>query len=329
MLEAERWGDEGCRSAPRRLIDAAFLRAPQRWRATSATPSLPLPTAVISPVTAADGAPDGAQEPRRRRERARGPGGAAAVARPHRRGIGDGLLGGEHPERGRPADRLLAATADDIGDVRPLIEGAPLRAARRLLPAAGRRGSRGTLPADWLPAPAAPRARAAARPSARPRSSVSSAASASASRVPSGAARSKSSSSAGIRTKRRPSTCSCGSVIRSSSKLELAEQQDVDVDRRAGRAGPPARRVRARARCAWRCRAARAARASVSDEQAGVEEARLVEHLADGVGVVNARDGRRQHALGGQRVDGACRFARRSPTFDPSPSSARRISLAR
>ena len=41
-----------------------------------------------------------------------------------------------------------------------------------------------------------------------------------------------------------------------------------------------------------------------ADAQAGVQEARLVEHLADGVGVVGRGAGQHLHAGAGQRVDG-------------------------
>ena len=64
----------------------------------------------------------------------------------------------------------------------------------------------------------------------------------------------------------------------------------------------------------------RAARAR-SHPQARVEEARLVEHLADRVGVVGRGAARTSTPTRGSASTAACRSARRSPTFEPSPSS--------
>ena len=57
--------------------------------------------------------------------------------------------------------------------------------------------------------------------------------------------------------------------------------------------------------------------------QAGVQEARLVGHLADGVGVVGGGAREHRHAAAGSASTAACSWARRSPTLEPSPSSPR------
>ena len=88
------------------------------------------------------------------------------------------------------------------------------------------------------------------------------------------------------------------------AQLELAEQQDVDVDR----ARPVARPAGRAAELALQAldgveqlqRLQRGAHA-----QAGVEEAGLVGHLADGVGVVHRGGRAHLHARRGQRVDRA------------------------
>ena len=116
-------------------------------------------------------------------------------------------------------------------------------------------------------------------------------------------ASSKSSSSSGISTKRRASTCSCGRRSRVGAVLELAEQQHVDVDRARAVARRRRARGRARARAPCRRRAAPRARAR-SRPQARVEERRLVEHLADRVGVVGRGGREHAHAVRGEAVDG-------------------------
>ena len=110
--------------------------------------------------------------------------------------------------------------------------------------------------------------------------------------VPSGVRRSRSSSSAGISTKRRLSSCSCGSVMRSwrsSARRAAGRRCRSCEDRGAGRRGAaelalePLHRVEQLERLERR-----------RDARAGVQEARLVGQLADGVGVVGR--GAREHA---------------------------------
>src|SRR6202035_3424668 len=50
VLEVERWGDEVLQSVPRRLIDAAFLRAPETIESYAGDARLPLPRAWLRPA---------------------------------------------------------------------------------------------------------------------------------------------------------------------------------------------------------------------------------------------------------------------------------------
>ena len=139
-------------------------------------------------------------------------------------------------------------------------------------------------------------------PARRTPSVTGSAASASDSRSPAGVVSSKSSSSSGMRTKRRASTWSCGSARRSVSQLDVAEQQHVDVDR----ARPVARPARRAAELALDGLARVQQRLGLEvglDAQARVEEVRLVEDLADRIGVVRRRAREHADAVRGQRAD--------------------------
>ena len=117
------------------------------WRATRATPTAAA-AGTAAPGAAAHGPADGPQERSSRRERSRGPGGAAGPARPGRRWIADGLLGGDPPNA---ADLQIGSTIRllmSIGDVRPLIEGRPAAQLTRYFPPMV-----GEVPAGVLPAP--------------------------------------------------------------------------------------------------------------------------------------------------------------------------------
>ena len=125
-----------------------------------------------------------------------------------------------------------------------------------------------------------------------PSSRAAGAASASARRSPAGVRSSKSSSSSGISTKRRV------------EHLLVGERQARRAVARAHRAaarrcrsaavpwrGPPASRPSSRSSALQRS-SSPSGSSAVSIRKAGVEEARLVEDLADGVGVVGARSRR-------------------------------------
>ena len=135
---------------------------------------------------------------------------------------------------------------------------------------------------------------------------------------------SKSSSSAGISTKRRLSSCSCGSVMRSCvSSSSPSSRMSMSIARgpwRTPAAPRPELALEALDRVEQLERLERGLHA-----HARVQEARLVEHLADRVGVVGRGAREHRHAGAGQRVDGApagARGARRR--CEPSPSSPTR-----
>ena len=91
---------------PRRLIDAAFLRNPAAMESYAGDAKLPLPRAVLRPALPLTARADGAQEPARATTAARAdlrrcPGQLDRVDG----WIAEGVLGGEQPERRRPADR--------------------------------------------------------------------------------------------------------------------------------------------------------------------------------------------------------------------------------
>ncbi len=154
VLEAERWGDEVLQSVPRRLIDAAFLRRPAAMESYAANAKLPLPVALLRPAMPLT-ARLMALKNKARDESARAD--LAGLPRQLERidaWIAEGLLGGERPNA---ADLQIGSTIRllmSIGDVRPLIAGRPAARPHALLPADGRRGPAGVLPADWLPSPA-------------------------------------------------------------------------------------------------------------------------------------------------------------------------------
>ena len=189
-----------------------------------------------------------------------------------------GLIGGEQPNA---ADLQIGShdpPADEHRRRAPADRSQPAAALARYFPPLVGEVPPGTLPAEWLAA-ASPaerrRAARAARLSGRPRRQrrprppnalvdVERGQRVGRGGSPAGVASAKSSSSAGISTKRRAQQLLVGQRHPLVVQLELAEQQDVDVDRARPVARPPAR-GRARARAPSRRRAAPAARASVRD----------------------------------------------------------------
>jgi glutathione S-transferase len=155
VLEAERWGDEVLQDVPRRLLDAAFLRDPACMESYAGDTKLPLPRPMLRPAL-----PLTAKLMARRNKADDDKARADIVALPAQLDhidawISDGVLGGERPNA---ADLQIGSSIRllmTLADIRPLIEGhACLSLTRWFEPQAGEAPA-GTLPAEWLPAPAA------------------------------------------------------------------------------------------------------------------------------------------------------------------------------
>ena len=161
VLEAERWGDEVLQAVPRRILDAAFLRKPACMESYAGDAKLPLPRGILRPALPLTaklmGLRNKADDSKAKADLAALPAQLDHIDA----WIADGVLGGEQPNA---ADLQIGSSIRllmTIADVRPLIEGPPTQPARPALgltrwfePQAGEVPA-GTLPAEWLPAPAA------------------------------------------------------------------------------------------------------------------------------------------------------------------------------
>lgn len=152
-LDAERWGDEVLQSAVRRILDAAFLRAPRAMEGFAADARLPLSPKSMRPLMGLT-----ARLMAIRNSARDAPVQADLAALPRHfdkidRWIAEGLLGGDSPNA---ADLQIGASIRllwTICDTRPLIEAHPeAQALMRYFskPQAGEIPA-GTLPAGWLP----------------------------------------------------------------------------------------------------------------------------------------------------------------------------------
>jgi glutathione S-transferase len=154
VLEAERWGDEVLQSVPRRILDVALVRRPSAGESYLADAKLPLPRQLVRPslpiVARLMALKNKADDDSVRADLAALPGQLDRVDA----WIAEGLLGGERPNA---ADLQIGSTIRllmSIGDVRPLIDGRPAAELTRYFPPLVGEIEAGTLPADWLPAPA-------------------------------------------------------------------------------------------------------------------------------------------------------------------------------
>jgi glutathione S-transferase len=154
VLEAERWGDEVLQAVPRRILDAAFLRNPATMESYAGDAKLPLPRAMLRPAL-----PLTAKLMGRRNKADNEKVKADLAALPAQLDhidtwIADEVLGGEQPNA---ADLQIGSSIRlllSIGDVRPLIEGRPAAKLARYFPPMVGGVPAGTLPTEWLPAPA-------------------------------------------------------------------------------------------------------------------------------------------------------------------------------
>ncbi|HYM45290.1 MAG TPA: glutathione S-transferase N-terminal domain-containing protein [Solirubrobacteraceae bacterium] len=154
VLEAERWGDEALQSVPRRIIDAAFLRRPLAMESYVGDAKLPIPRKLMRPAMPVT-AKLMAFKNKARDATARAD--IAALSSQLDRvdeWIEAGIIGGEQPNA---ADLQIGSTIRlllSIGDMRPLIEGRPAARLTKWFPPMVGEVPAGTLPAEWLPAPA-------------------------------------------------------------------------------------------------------------------------------------------------------------------------------
>jgi glutathione S-transferase len=153
VLEVERWGDEELQDVPRDILPRAFVRRPAVMESFVADDvKLPLPRSMLRPSL-----PLTARLMTLRSKTSDRTAGAAIAALPDKLDrvdawIGDGLLGGEHPNA---ADLQIGSTIrllSAIADVRPLIAQRPAAALTRYFPPMVGEVPAGTLPAEWLPA---------------------------------------------------------------------------------------------------------------------------------------------------------------------------------
>jgi glutathione S-transferase len=155
VLEAEHWGDEVLQSVPRRILDAAWLRDAACMESYAGDARLPLPRALLRPAL-----PLTAKLMARRNHAQDEIVHADLAALPAQLDhidawIADGVLGGDQPNA---ADLQIGSSIRllmTVADIKPLFDGRPaVRLTRWFEPQAGEIPA-GTLPAEWLPAPAA------------------------------------------------------------------------------------------------------------------------------------------------------------------------------
>jgi glutathione S-transferase len=154
VLEAERWGDVVLQSVPRRILDVAFIRRPPAMLSYIGDAKLPLPVSVLRPVTPVSARlmafKNKARENSARADIAALPGQLDRVDG----WIEEGLLGRERPNA---ADLQIGSTIRlllTIADLRHLIDGRRATELTRYFPPRAGEIPSGTLPADWIPAPA-------------------------------------------------------------------------------------------------------------------------------------------------------------------------------
>lgn len=151
VLEAERWGDEVLQSAPRRILDAAFLR--NAGCMESYVPDdakLPLPRAAMRPTLPLMARLMALRNKAKDENVLEDLGALPGQLEKIDGWIASGLLGGEQPNA---ADLQIGSTIrllNTIADVRPLLEGHPATTLTRYFPPMVGEVPAGTLPASWL-----------------------------------------------------------------------------------------------------------------------------------------------------------------------------------
>jgi glutathione S-transferase len=155
VLDVERWGDEVLQDAVRRILDAGWVRAPKSLEGFAGDAKLPLPRPLLRPALAPTAKlmaiKNSAKDERARADVQELPAHMSRIDE----WIGEGVLGGEQPNA---ADLQVGSSLrllSTVADVRALIEGHEGARLRDLFgpPQAGEIPA-GTLPSEWIPAPA-------------------------------------------------------------------------------------------------------------------------------------------------------------------------------
>jgi glutathione S-transferase len=150
VLDAERWGDEVLQAIPRRLIDAAFLRAPEAMDSYAGDTVRRLPQGLVR-ATLPLFARLMALRNQATDENARADiEGLPRLLDRIDDWIADGLLGGERPNA---ADLQIGSSLrllTSIGDLRPMIEGRPGARLLAYFPPMVGEVPAGALPQQWL-----------------------------------------------------------------------------------------------------------------------------------------------------------------------------------
>jgi glutathione S-transferase len=152
VLDVERWGDEVFQSVPRRIIWAAFVRAPRTMEGYAGDAKLPLPTAAMRPALGLTArmaaARNHAGDENARADLAELPDQLARIDE----WIGEGVLGGELPNAADLQVGCSLRLLMTIGDVRPLVQERRAAALVGYFPPIAGEIPPGTLPSSWLSA---------------------------------------------------------------------------------------------------------------------------------------------------------------------------------
>src|ERR1017187_10151506 len=152
VLEAERWGDEGFQSVPRRVIDVAFMRRPTAMLSYVGDANLPLPVGLMRPAVPLTARLMAIKN--KANDKAARADVAALPSQLERidSWIADGLLGGEKPNAADLQIGSMIRLLLSIADLRPLLEGHRSVELTRYFPPMVGEVPPGVLPAEWLSA---------------------------------------------------------------------------------------------------------------------------------------------------------------------------------
>lgn len=154
VLEAERWGDDVFQSMPRRILDAAFLRDASCMESYAADAKMPLPRPMLRPALPLTARLMAFRNKAQDENVLADIKALPAQMEKIDAWIAEGLLGGEQPNA---ADLQIGSTIrllNTIADIRPLLDGHAAMQLTRYFPPMVGEAPAGTLPAEWIAAPA-------------------------------------------------------------------------------------------------------------------------------------------------------------------------------